>query len=129
MITFFVQCEPVPAGRPRFTTRSGFARAVTPKRTRDMRALLTMAAREHAPAKPLEGPLVVRMGVYRIQPKSYGKRRRQWVARPDLDNFVKLLDAFNGVLWLDDSQIVELHAEKRHGDRPGFMFEVEEVEP
>lgn len=40
-------------------------------------------------------------------------RRRIPKARPDLDNLVKLiLDAANGVLWADDSQVVHLEAEK-----------------
>lgn len=40
------------------------------------------------------------------------KRRR------DLDNIKALLDAMTGVLWEDDSQIVDLHIRKYVSDKP-----------
>ncbi len=47
---------------------------------------------------PLAGPIGVLARVYRPQ------------KRGDIDNVAKcLLDACNGLLWLDDSQIVDLH--------------------
>lgn len=51
------------------------------------------------------GAIAVDISVYRPQ------------QRGDLDNVLKaLLDSLNGVLWVDDSQIVELHA-YRYDDR------------
>ena len=48
--------------------------------------------------------------------------------RPDLDNIVKLYaDAFNGVVWRDDSQVVRVVSEKRYSDRPGVLVTVMEV--
>ena len=45
------------------------------------------------------GPIAVDISVYRPQ------------RRGDLDNVLKaLLDSLNGVLWVDDDQVVELHA-------------------
>lgn len=47
---------------------------------------------------PLEGPICVSLTLYRPQ------------KRGDADNALKcLFDACNGLLWLDDSQIVEIH--------------------
>ena len=48
--------------------------------------------------------------------------------RPDLDNIVKLYaDAFNSVVWRDDSQVVRVVSEKRYSDRPGVLVTVMEV--
>jgi Holliday junction resolvase RusA-like endonuclease len=65
---------------------------------------------------PLEGALALGMCVYRPIPKSFSKRRREAaergklrpITKPDLDNYVKAAkDALKGVVWADDSQIVD----------------------
>lgn len=48
--------------------------------------------------RPISGPVVLSVGVYR--PRKAG----------DLGNRLKVLeDALNGVAWIDDGQIVEIH--------------------
>lgn len=55
-------------------------------------------ARSQSFEAPREGPLSLVIRVYRPQ------------KRGDLDNVLKgLLDGCNGVVWVDDSQIVEMH--------------------
>lgn len=50
------------------------------------------------PLKPLEGPVCLSLTVYRPQ------------KRGDLSNRIKVLeDALQGVLYVNDSQVVELH--------------------
>lgn len=50
------------------------------------------------------------------------KRRR------DVDNYNKgILDAMTGLIYEDDSQIVELHTIKRQGNKEGVAIEIEEV--
>ena len=45
-------------------------------------------------------------------------------ARPDLDNFVKAtLDGLNGILFADDSSIVQIWAAKMYGDVPRLVVE------
>lgn len=52
-----------------------------------------------AGAKPIEGPVVVYMTVYR--PRKVG----------DLDNTLKaVFDSCKGIAWIDDKQVVEIHA-------------------
>lgn len=48
--------------------------------------------------------------------------------KPDIDNFLKaIMDAGNGVLWKDDSQIVFLTASiQRDSDRPRTELTIEE---
>ena len=46
----------------------------------------------------------------------------------DLDNAIKMLDAFNGILWIDDRQIVEIHAYKLSNSMESETYiEIEEL--
>jgi len=57
----------------------------------------------------------------RVKMKLYFKDKR----RRDVQNYPKsILDAFNGVIWLDDSQIYELHLYKDF-DRKNPRIEME----
>ena len=41
--------------------------------------------------------------------------------RPDIDNYVKFyLDCMNKVVYLDDSQVIELSAKKIYNDKESF---------
>jgi Holliday junction resolvase RusA-like endonuclease len=45
--------------------------------------------------------------------------------RPDLDNYLKMvLDALQGVVYVDDSQIVYMISSKIYSERPGIRIEV-----
>lgn len=56
---------------------------------------------------PLEGELVVTLDVPLIGKKGH---------RRDIDNFSKVIfDALNGLVWHDDSQIIELHVYGKSG--------------
>ncbi len=58
------------------------------------------------------------MTFFRSKPKSHGKRDLFPVTRPDLSNYVKLVeDALNGLLWVDDSQIVISTLRKMYADK------------
>jgi Holliday junction resolvase RusA-like endonuclease len=81
-----------------------------------------LVARQYAPPVPLEGPLVVFLSFTMPAPK---KTKNGYPRRPDLGNASKgLLDAFNGVLWGDDSQIVRLIEGKAYGAQPGVRVYV-----
>jgi Holliday junction resolvase RusA-like endonuclease len=48
--------------------------------------------------------------------------------RPDVDNFCKCgLDALNGIVWRDDSQVVELTVSKFYSSRPRLELEAVEL--
>lgn len=97
-------------GRPRFT-RGG--RPYTPKATRDYERAIREAF-ENAPGRPPEpfsGPIAVCIITYRQLPKSTPKSviREPDTHKPDADNVAKVvLDALNGVAWLDDAQVTSL---------------------
>lgn len=44
---------------------------------------------------------------------------------PDADNLVKCLDGLNGVVWVDDRQIVDAVVRKVYSERPGLTVTVE----
>jgi len=97
------------------------------KQSKNMRAILVAASQEHKPTVPLEGPLILFVTVRRLKPKSYPKKRWACTVTPDLDNYVKLVDCFNGILWRDDAQLIEIHARKEYAPTPGFDFQIEEA--
>lgn len=106
-------------GRPRFT-RSG--RPYTPKGTRDYERTIREAY-ENAPGRPPEpfsGPIEVCIMTYRQLPKSTPKSvfSEQDTHKPDADNVAKVvLDALNGVAWLDDAQVTSLTVVKLDRER------------
>lgn len=45
-----------------------------------------------------------------------------------IDNLTKsIMDALTGVLWLDDSQVAELHVSKNLAGTPQIILDLEEV--
>ncbi len=51
-----------------------------------------------------------------------------WASKKDLDNYIKyILDIGNGILWHDDSQIVELHATQKYSENPCTIIEIEDI--
>jgi Holliday junction resolvase RusA-like endonuclease len=51
------------------------------------------------------------------------------ITRPDTSNYVKSAeDSLNGIVFRDDSQIVELIARKWYSDRPRLEIEVSTLE-
>ena len=128
-----VEGEVVPKGRARIT-RSGIA--YTPKKTRDYENKLAFFAAEVMKDSPLlEGPLWVCVRVSVSIPESWSKKKRALalageikpIGRPDLDNYIKILDALNGIVWKDDSQIVEISAFKYYGEKPRLFLDIDSV--
>lgn len=116
----FIAMEPRPKQRPRIVHRANckFPVAITPDETvMAENRVQGHVQGEWQPRAPLEGPLQVQL-MFRLQkPKSKPKKACWPIGRPDVDNYAKLcLDALNGVLWRDDSQVVRLLTEKAYCD-------------
>jgi Holliday junction resolvase RusA-like endonuclease len=131
MIVIELAGQPVGKGRPRFVRATGHA--YTPGKTRSYEQHLGFAGQQAMVGKPLlEGALAVHVEACFIVPKSWSRAKqaeallglvRPTVA-PDADNLIKTLDALNGVVWLDDKQIVEASIRKIYGAKPYFRLEV-----
>ena len=51
------------------------------------------------------------------------------MCKPDVDNIAKaVLDALNGVIWVDDKQVVELTVKKYYGTSNEIQIEIEDKE-
>ena len=137
-VTFTIDGLPVPKGRPKFSSRGGFARVYTPKKTADYEAQVKAAAEQAMQREPLETPVSVYLYFRLPIPQSYSKTAKEGclsgfkrhTKRPDLDNLAKsVLDALNEVVWADDSQIVSLHITKVYASAPGVDVHIAEDLP
>lgn len=125
MIKIVLTGPPMGKERVRFVKATG--RTYTPERTVNYESRLALAAQQAMNGRPLfENPLSVDLKVYMAIPASKPKK---WQAaartgeirptkKPDVDNFAKILDALNLVVWVDDSQIVEMNIRKFYSDTP-----------
>jgi Holliday junction resolvase RusA-like endonuclease len=116
---------PFAKGRPRFG--KGFT--YTPAKTRAQeKALKLLLMRAFAGRQIMTGALAASITFSIKRPRSVSKTRRPWPSvRPDLDNYVKaVMDAANGILWEDDSQVCCLNVEKRYSEIAGVWIAVSE---
>ena len=134
MQTFIINGAPTAKGSPSFTKRG---HTYTPKKTKDYEDSIEKQLIEQD-AKPFtkETPLRVEATFYKGYLKSWTKAELFQVkdgsllpvTRPDLDNYVKgILDGANGLLWHDDSQIVDLILYKRYDETPRVEIKVSEI--
>jgi Holliday junction resolvase RusA-like endonuclease len=83
---------------------------------------------------PSDRPLYLQMTVYKGIPKSWSAREREAALRgrirpagkPDADNYLKIVDGLNEIVWRDDSQVVEANVIKVYSDNPRLLVEVRE---
>lgn len=135
-MNFKIEGLPKGKGRPRFT-RSGHT--YTPGTTRKYEALVTARAKEAMIGKrKIEKPNAVRVDILAIfpVPSSWSKKRRtaalqgveHHVSKPDLDNVQKaILDGMNGIVFEDDSQVIDSRTRKAYGPEPGVKVFIDEV--
>lgn len=86
---------------------------------------------------PTERPVAILVHAFREIPASWSRRDREMAlagailptSKPDADNYGKIVDAFNGIVWRDDSQVCDWRIIKRYSDRPAWRIEVREFVP
>lgn len=114
--TYTFNINPVPKGRPKFSSRGGFYRAITPSKTRRFENEISLQATEINKKNKwdiLDEPLSIYIDIALKRPKHIPKSRMYPCVRPDLDNFYKsITDALNNIVWKDDSIICKVEAEK-----------------
>lgn len=125
----FVPTKPYPAPRPRFDSRS--RRAYSPKEYEQVKQAIGLLARSKI-KKPLEDAVRVELEFSYTAPKSWSKAKKDETiyktSRPDLDNLAKtVLDALNGIAFVDDSQVVELELSKVYASIEGIHIRVVEL--
>ena len=85
----------------------------------------------------LTGPVNLQMRVDFAIPASWSQKKQRAAeaglilptVKPDADNILKALcDAINGVVWVDDVQVVDLTLKKRYSVQPGVAVRIDELE-
>jgi Holliday junction resolvase RusA-like endonuclease len=136
MIVYSVYGEPVGKGRPRFAKRGNFVSTYTPQKTKTYEDEIRMMAKSAMGAsEPLETPVTVAIYIRVGIPASFSKQKRKDALanierptkKPDIDNIAKcFLDAMNGIVYLDDKQVVSLHITKVYAETPAVEVMVKE---
>ena len=113
--------DPVAKGRPRFGIAGKFVSTYTPAKTKKEEKKVIAEIKKQYSEEPMKGALGVWITFYFAIPKSYTKKKCEELKhneflhtkKPDCDNLAKLyLDAMNGLVYEDDSQIQQLHLRK-----------------
>ena len=134
MATFYFEIlgVPVAKGRPRVSSWGGHARVYTPTKTRiaenNMRAQIVAEMKKSA-WKISDKPISMEVCFHMPRPKSLPKKYKHMTKKPDIDNLSKaFLDSANGVLFNDDSQVVDIHTMKFYGVVPKIVVMISEVD-
>ena len=130
-----IELAGAPMGKERVrVTKTGHA--YTPERTVNFEARLAHAAQAVMDGRPLlDGPLSVIvqafMPVAASKPKKFQEAALLGSIRPtkkpDWDNFGKMLDALNLIVWADDAQIVDGRVLKWYSARPRLVVTVQKI--
>lgn len=93
-------------------------------------AMLFMRGRQ-----PTTNPVALLVHSFRQIPVSWSKKDQAKArdgaimptSRPDWDNYGKITDALNEIVWSDDSQVVDGRCIKRYSEHPALRVEVREM--
>ena len=78
--------------------------------------------------KLYDGPVYIDATFIFIKPKSTPKKVKYPAVKPDLKNLVwGLEDAMEGIVYKNDSQVVEHVTRKLYGDPPGIRVKVGKI--
>lgn len=118
-IEFTAELEPVPFPRP----ASNGKRRFNPKRYSLFKEVLGHLAKVAMNRRaPLTGNIKLSVDFYRLKPRDVASRN--W---GDLDNHIKaVLDALNGIAFVDDRQVTRIVAAKHFGE-PHINIRLEEL--
>lgn len=126
--------KPVAKLRGRVGQVNGRPIVFTPASTRKWERDARMVARQvMGQRKPLAGPLQIAVDIVFPVPASWPAWKREaaldgtvaHTTKPDADNVLKAAkDSCNGIVWLDDCQVVETVTRKRYGDVPAVRIRV-----
>lgn len=136
IVEFVVAGKPLAKGRVRFVRSTGHA--FTPERTVAYEGKVAAAAQAAMNGRPpVGGPVVVHLEVRLPIPSSWPLKRQvaaemdhlRPTGKPDVDNYLKIMDACNAIVWVDDSQIVYASVIKMYGPNPGVTVTVDHWSP
>jgi len=134
-VTICLLGEPVAWARARLGLRS--VHFTPPKQRNNGVALKLLAQEEMMGRTPMTGALQLDVHAEFRIPKSFSKAKRKAAIlgelrptkKPDLSNIIKQIeDAFNGIVFVDDAQIVQYgNPRKVYGEQPKIVVTVREL--
>jgi Holliday junction resolvase RusA-like endonuclease len=124
--------------KPKFGKQ--FATLYTPAETRAYEKALALVAKvamagAGKPA-PITGPLRLTVTAFMPVPASWSRKKRDAAlagairptVKPDWDNIGKMTDALKGIIWNDDTQVVDGRVVKTYDEHPRLRVEIEVLE-
>ncbi|KDC15366.1 RusA family crossover junction endodeoxyribonuclease [Bordetella bronchiseptica] len=139
MLKFDVPGVPVGKGRPRAAKAGKHITLYTPEKTAAYESTVALTARQAMAGNQLiDGPVSAVLDIRLPVPQSWSKRKQAAALggtelptkKPDADNVIKVIfDAINGVVWHDDTQVVDIVVRKRYAAVPGVAVEIERFVP
>ncbi len=134
---FFTVPQVSGKGRPRFARQGTFVKTYTDAKTLTYeKSIQTYAKQAMGSTSPLIGAVAAYLHIGVPIPPSYSKTRQKAcieglerpTKKPDIDNIVKaVLDGMNGIVYLDDKQVVDLHLTKVYSETEGIDIMVKEI--
>ena len=121
MVNFLVKLRPKPQQRHRNNGRFHYDPSSKDKKE------FILIAKQEAPPKPTNDMIELDITFCYKRPNNHYRTKNKkkilkhdvpfWkIGKPDTDNLVKFyMDAMNGIFYVDDAQIVSLHARKVYG--------------
>ena len=125
-VTFKVDGQPRGKGRPRFARRGAFVSTYTDAKTFAYEDTIRQSAQKSmGSSEPLKTAIDAFIYISLAIPSSHSKKRtmdclsglEKAIKKPDADNVAKsVLDACNNVVFVSDSQVVNLFVTKTYGE-------------
>lgn len=127
-LDLFVPGRPAPQGSK--THKGKGVMVESSKALAPWRTTVAWHAAQAYRSAPLAGALRLDVEFVWPRPKSLPKRKPTppMTTKPDVDKLARgVMDALTGVVWRDDSQVIDLHPTKRYAEldeRPGAHIKV-----
>jgi Holliday junction resolvase RusA-like endonuclease len=136
-ITFTIPGNPVGKGRPKFARRGKFTVCYTPEKTASYENLVKIAAANAMLDRaPMDEAVSIELMILVTPPASWSNKKRMAAlngityptTKPDIDNVLKCIcDSCNGIVFLDDKQVVDCVVSKRYAEKAGCVVIVKSL--
>jgi Holliday junction resolvase RusA-like endonuclease len=118
---FIFRVKPTSKERPRFGLGG---RVFTPKKTKDAESEIVYLAKSQWRKEPIKGLIAAHVEFHFKHPN----KTKLDTPKKDIDNLQKLIfDALNEILYIDDTQIVEVIATKQWSSEDKILLTIVEL--
>lgn len=136
LINFEIPGPPVAKGRAKAFRRGDHIGHYTPEKTTNYETLVKLAANQAMAGREIfDCPVCLRAELFVPIPASWSEKKKRQALnheimpakKPDCSNYLKIVeDGMNGIVYRDDSQIIQATVRKLYSDRPRAEVTVQE---